>query len=198
MDIKIPSEGYVFIKDKVRNRHPVRIAVIRLRHISNFTEFEPLEKYADIEYIEAGEDPGEPDAIILPGTKNTIDDLKELRMKGMDVKIITEAKKGTPVIGICGGYQMLGTEIVDSGIEGTGGEVSLRGLGLLDVSTRFCEYKKRTEQVEKIITGDGEILGLIKGERGRGNEIHMGETRRNGHAFGVDGRVITSGRLVGS
>ncbi|MCX9073618.1 MAG: cobyric acid synthase, partial [Candidatus Methanoperedens sp.] len=187
MDIKIPSEDSVSIKDKVRNRHPVRIAVIRLRHISNFTDFEPLEKYADLEYIEAGDDPGEPDAIILPGTKNTIDDLKELRMKGMDVKIITEAKKGTPVIGICGGYQMLGTEIVDSGIEGTGGEVSLRGLGLLDVSTRFCEYKKRTEQVEKIITGDGEILGLIKGERVRGYEIHMGETRSNGHAFGDDG-----------
>ena len=198
MDIKIPSEDSVSIKDKVRNRHPVRIAVIRLRHISNFTDFEPLEKYADLEYIEAGDDPGEPDAIILPGTKNTIDDLKELRMKGMDVKIITEAKKGTPVIGICGGYQMLGTEIVDSGIEGTGGEVSLRGLGLLDVSTRFCEYKKRTEQVEKIITGDGEILGLIKGERVRGYEIHMGETRSNGHAFGDDGSVSTSGLIIGT
>jgi len=83
----------------------------------------------------------------------------------LDKKIIAEAKKGTPIIGICGGYQMLGGEIIDNGIEGTDGASSVKGLGLLKVSTHFCEYKKKTEQVEKKITGNGAILGQIKVKR---------------------------------
>ncbi|GFO97844.1 cobyric acid synthase [groundwater metagenome] len=201
MDIKIPSEDSVSIKDKTCNNHPVRIAVVRLPHISNFTDFEPLEKYAYIRYVEMGDDLAGHDAIILPGTKNTIDDLRELKT-GMDKIILAEAKKGTPIIGICGGYQMLGEEIIDSGIEGTGGASSVKGLGLLNVSTRFCEYKKKTEQVEKKITGDGDILGQIKGEKVTGYEIHMGEThidhRSGGHAFGDDGCVSTNGLIIGT
>ncbi|MDP2766243.1 MAG: cobyric acid synthase [Candidatus Methanoperedens sp.] len=213
-DMRIPSEDSVSIKDKTRNVRPVRIAVIRLPHISNFTDFEPLEHYADVRYVEPEHELNGPDAIILPGTKNTIDDLKELKSKGMDKEIITEAKKGTPVIGICGGYQMLGEEITDSGIEGTGGACSIKGLGLLNVSTRFGRYDKHTRQVEKLVTGDGEILGPIKGEKVRGYEIHMGETLINPskkdediwvyqteggeHAFGDDGSVSQNGRVIGT
>ncbi len=202
-DIKIPSEDSVSIKDKTCNDHPVRVAVVRLSHISNFTDFEPLERYADIRYAELDDDLAGHDAIILPGTKNTIDDLNELK-GGMDKKIIAEAKKATPIIGICGGYQMLGEEIIDNGIEGTCGASSVKGLGLLDVSTRFYEYKKKTEQVEKTITGDGAILGHIKGEMVKGYEIHMGETSinpRNGsseHAFGNDGCVSKNGLIIGT
>ncbi len=207
-DIKIPSEDSVSIKDKTGNDHPVRIAVVRLSHISNFTDFEPLEKYADIIYVEKCDNISGYDAIILPGTKNTIDDLKELK-RGMDKIIISEAEKGTPIIGICGGYQMLGEEIIDSGIEGTGGASSEMGLGLLKVSTHFLEYGKKTEQVEKKITGDGAILGLIKGEKVKGYEIHMGETRINPqsgtnkntgdkHAFGDDGCVSRNGLIIGT
>ena len=202
-EIKIPSEDSVSIKDKTCNNHPVRIAVVRFPHISNFTDFEPLEKYADIRYIEIGDDLPGYDAIILPGTKNTIDDLNDLK-GGMDMKIIAEAEKGTPIIGICGGYQMLGKEIIDSGVEGTGGAISVKGLGLLNVSTRFCEYKKKTEQVEKRVSGDGAILGQIKNEMVKGYEIHMGETRideknaRFGPAFGDDGCVSTDGLIIGT
>ncbi len=202
-DIKIPSEDSVSIKDKTGNDHAVRIAVVRLRHISNFTDFEPLEKYADIRYVEMDDELEGHDAVILPGTKNTIDDLRELK-EGMDGKIIAEAEKRTPIIGICGGYQMLGEEIIDSGIEGTGGAISAKGLGLLDVSTRFLEYKKKTEQVEKTITGNGAILGQIKGEMVKGYEIHMGETLTNPqnggivHAFGNDGSVNKNGLIIGT
>ncbi len=196
-DIKIPSEDSVSIKDKVSNGNPVRIAVIRFQHISNFTDLEPLEKYADIRYVEPGDDLGEPDAVILPGTKNTIDDLLELK-EGMDRKIIEEAEKGTPIIGICGGYQMLGREIMDNGIEGTAGAVSIKGLGLLNASTRFSEYEKQTKQVEKIITGDGGILGPIKGEKVKGYEIHMGETDGDEPAFGDDGCIGRNGQVIGT
>ncbi len=197
-DMKIPSEDSVSIKDKTQNGHPVQIVVIRLRHISNFTDFEPLEHYADIRYVEPDDELGEPDAIILPGTKNTIDDLKELMSKGMGGKIITEAKKGTPVIGICGGYQMLGEEITDSGIEGTGGACSIKGLGLLNVTTRFGKYEKHTRQVEKCVTGNGEILGAINGEKVTGYEIHMGETAGGEPAFGDDGSVSENGLVIGT
>ncbi|VVB88996.1 Cobyric acid synthase [uncultured archaeon] len=197
-DIKLPSEDSVSIKDKTGNNHPVKIAIIRLPHISNFTDFEPLEKYADIRYIEPGDSLGEPDAVILPGTKNTMEDLKELRSKGLDKQIIAESKKGTPVIGICGGYQMLGNEIIDSGFEGTGGACSIKGLGLLDVTTRFLDYKKQTRQVEKPVTGDGAILGQLKGGKVRGYEIHMGETDGGEPAFGDDGSMSKNGLVIGT
>ncbi|MDD5473828.1 MAG: cobyric acid synthase [Candidatus Methanoperedens sp.] len=197
-DMKIPSEDSVSIKDKTQNGQPVRISVVRLRHISNFTDFEPLERHADIRYVEPGEELGEPDAIILPGTKNTIDDLKELMSKGMGEKIINEAQKGMPVIGICGGYQMLGGEITDSGIEGTSGACSIKGLGLLNVTTRFGKYEKHTRQVEKYVTGNGKILGSIKGEKVTGYEIHMGESVGGEPAFEDDGSVSENGLVIGT
>jgi len=197
-NLKIPSEDSVSIKDKTGNGQPVRIDVIRLPHISNFTDFEPLEHHADVRYVEPDDELDEPDAIILPGTKNTIDDLKGLISKGMGGKIIAEAKKGTPIIGICGGYQMLGKEITDSGIEGTGGACSIKGLGLLNVRTRFGGYEKQTNQVEKPVTGDGGILEPIKGEKVRGYEIHMGETDGGDPAFGDDGSVSENGLVIGT
>lgn len=199
-DMRIPSEDSVSIKDKtqVQNGQPIKIAVIRLSHISNFTDFEPLEHYAFVRYTNPDEELDEPDAIILPGTKNTIDDLKELIASGMDKKIIREAKKGTPVLGICGGYQMLGDLITDSGIEGTNGACSIKGLGLLGVSTRFGKYEKQTKQTEKIVTGNGMILSPIRGEKIKGYEIHMGETDGGKAAFGDDGAVSESGLVIGT
>jgi adenosylcobyric acid synthase len=196
--MRIPSEDSVSLNDKIRNGNPVKIAVIRLPHISNFTDFEPLEHDADIEYIQPEDDLPESDAILLPGTKNTMDDMKVLISSGMGQKIIMKAKKGIPVIGICGGYQMLGMEIIDSGIEGTGGACSLKGLGLLNVTTRFGKYEKQTTQVKKPVTGKGGILGPIKGQWVTGYEIHMGETEGGEPAFCDEGSVSQNGMVIGT
>ena len=93
---------------------------------------------------------------------------------------------------------MLGTEIIDSGIEGTGGACTIKGLGLLDVSTRFAKYEKKTRQVEKFVTGNGKILGAIKGQSVTGYEIHMGETQGGEPAFGDDGSVSENGLVIGT
>ena len=97
---------------------------------------------------------------------------------------------------------MLGEDIIDRGIEGTNGAISVKGLGLLNVSTLFCEYKKKTEQVEKRVSGNGAILGQIKNEKVTGYEIHMGETlidEKNAMpAFGDDGCVSSNGLIIGT
>ncbi|MCL7476431.1 MAG: cobyric acid synthase [ANME-2 cluster archaeon] len=203
--LSIPSEDSVSIADKVRSASKdnglVDIAVLHLPRISNFTDFEPLEPYSNVHYIEPGDDLGHPDALIIPGTKNTIDDLKVLQDCGSDARILELAKAGVPVIGICGGYQMLGSTITDSGIEGGSGDAAVfNGLGLLDIATYFTEYEKQTVQTEKTVTGNGPILGCIKGQQVSGYEIHMGKTRLGDEvpAFGDDGCVNKEGLVWGT
>ena len=197
-DIKIPSEDSVSIGDKSRGRNDgdVEIAVIRFPRISNFTDFEPLESLARVRYVELGDELGEPDAIILPGTKNTISDLNDLKQSGMDARI-RELHGKVPIIGICGGYQMLGKTIIDSGIEG-GEAAQFEGLGLLDIATTFDAYEKKTVQVTKTVTGSGAILGSIRGETISGYEIHMGATESCAPVFGDDGCIDGSGLVIGT
>lgn len=204
-ELSIPSEDSVSITDKIKpapsNNGLVDIAILRLPRISNFTDFEPLEPFANVHYIEPGSDLGQPDALIIPGTKNTIDDLKVLTDSGTDAGILELAQTGTPVIGICGGYQMLGMNITDSGIEGGSGDAaSVEGLGLLDVSTDFTEYDKKTVQTQKTVTASGPILGRITGQQVSGYEIHMGTTEllETSHAFGDDGCIDATGLVFGT
>ncbi len=197
LDLEIPSEDSVSLGDK-KARGPqedVEIAVIKLPRISNFTDFEPLERSARVRYVGLGESLGNPDAVILPGTKNTVSDLQEMRRKGMDRQILS--LKGTPVLGICGGYQMLGREIIDCGIEDTFGTVP--GLGILDAVTRFDLYEKKTVQVKKKVTGKGPILENIRGQEVTGYEIHMGVTQPACEAaFEDDGAVSEDGLVIGT
>jgi adenosylcobyric acid synthase len=173
----------------------VEIAVIRLPRISNFTDFEPLERSAHVRYVNLDEPLGHPDAVIIPGTKNTVSDLQEMQAKGMADQI--KSLQGTPILGICGGYQILGREIIDCGIEDTMGTVP--GLGLLDAVTRFDLYEKRTVQVKKRVTGGGPILEKIRGQEVTGYEIHMGVTSSGGEiAFGDDGAVAENGIVIGT
>jgi adenosylcobyric acid synthase len=199
--LKIPSEDSMAINKKKgqtddENINDIEIAIIRLPRISNFTDFEPLEKVAKVKYVDMDEKLGNPDCIILPGTKNTVNDLLDLKMSGMD-KQICNLKDKVPIFGICGGYQMLGKTIHDSGIE-NGIKADYDGLGLLDISTSFGAYEKKTVQVKKEIVAEGPIFKHIKGEEVTGYEIHMGDTKTKRTVFGDDGSIDENGTVVGT
>ncbi|WP_367344086.1 cobyric acid synthase [Methanomethylovorans sp.] len=199
--LNIPSEDSMAIISKNSNAfssslNDVDIAVIRLPRISNFTDFEPLERLAKVRYVELHEDLGTPDCIILPGTKNTISDLLDLKASGMDKQIRNLYNK-VPIFGICGGYQMLGKTLHDSGIE-NGQRADYEGMGLLDVETTFDDYRKTTTQVKKNVVAEGPIFHHIKGEEVWGYEIHMGKTMTSRAAFDDDGSIDESGTVIGT
>jgi adenosylcobyric acid synthase len=149
------------------------IAVIKLPKISNFTDFTALEAMDGIglRYIDDVRRLGRPDMVILPGTKNTISDLKWMRQNGLEAAVMRLADEGVISLGICGGYQMLGQNIRDNeNVEG-GGEIS--GLGLLPVSTEFRREKTRLRVTGKI-TGAQGVLSPLNGSIVEGYEIHMG------------------------
>jgi adenosylcobyric acid synthase len=198
-EIPLPSEDSLSIADKGRRSaaRPVRIAVVRLPRLSNFTDFELLERCASVDYVLPGASLAGYDCIILPGTKNTVEDLEALQRAGTGEELRLARERGVPVIGICGGYQMLGRTIVDSGIEsGTPGDYP--GFGLLDVVTAFAGYRKTTVQVRRRATGPGPILSSM-GEV-EGYEIHMGETERGelSAAFSGDGAATPDGLVFGT
>jgi adenosylcobyric acid synthase len=115
----------------------------------------------------------------------------------MDKRIIDMAKmRSVPVIGICGGYQMLGRTIIDRGFEDSATEIS--GMGLLDVETTFERYEKQTRQVTKQATAGGPIIGSIRGEAVSGYEIHTGDTVSCRPVFGDDGCIDESGLIFGT
>ena len=117
------------------------IAVIRLPRISNFTDFNPLQMLpqVNLRYVARRQELGNPDLIILPGTKNTMADLKWMRQNGLEAAVLKHAARGGAVLGICGGYQMLGKALHDpDGVEEGG---SLSGMGLLPVTTRCLSEK---------------------------------------------------------
>ncbi|HVP24506.1 MAG TPA: cobyric acid synthase [Methanomicrobiales archaeon] len=196
-DIPLPSEDSLSLGDKRAAEGPVRIAVIRLPHISNFTDFEPLERLVPVDYVDPGRSLSPYDCIIIPGTKNTVEDLAVLQDSGAAAEIRNARERGVPVIGICGGFQMLGKEIHDLGIEG-GGHGVYPGLGLLSVITRFARYEKTTRQVHLFANPVGPILSGM--DEVTGYEIHMGETERSEgeEAFSGDGAVSPDGLIFGT
>lgn len=199
MNVRLPSEDSVSLGDKLpSSHHDVDIAVIRLPHISNFTDFEPLEAVARIRYVALESDLGSPDLVIIPGTKNTIDDLTAMRRSGMDSQII--AKAGViPIIGVCGGFQMLGETLADEGLEGVQNERNVfEGLRLLHVKTVFSSREKQTKQVEKSVTGNGPLLDSLRNQTIRGYEIHMGTTVSHLPIFGDDGAQDDAGLVLGT
>ena len=157
-------------------RRDIDIAVIRLPKISNFTDFGPFERYDNVSlrYVESLRDLGHPDMILLPGTKSTIADLLWLRQSGLEAAI-QKAAAGTPVFGICGGYQMLGWSISDpDGAEAEPG-ARVMGMGLLPTETVFQGEKRQTQVTGVLNTVEG-ILSPLSGMAYEGYEIHMGRS----------------------
>ncbi len=154
---------------------PVKIAVIKVPRISNFTDFAVFEQFAQVRvsYTETPEGVQNADLIILPGTKSTMAAMMWLRQSGLEAAIQKAASRGVPVFGICGGYQMLGQEIRDPNhVEGGG---TMRGLGLLPVVTVF-EEKKHRAQVRGTFQAMGGAMEKLTGVSFFGYEIHHGNT----------------------
>ena len=166
------------VLEQKRSSRPVDIAILRLPHISNFTDFTPLETHPllGIRYVRTPKELGTPDLVILPGTKNTMDDLVWLKKQGLDAAVQKLAAADTPILGVCGGYQMLGERLFNpEHLEGPLEE--LTGLGLLPTQTVFKNNKIRT-RVFAAVTG-----GPLAGAEMDGYEIHMGVTDIDGEAF---------------
>lgn len=160
---------------------PVDVAVIRLPRISNFTDFIALDAIdgVGVRYVQRASDLREPDLIVVPGTKNTLSDLKWMRESGVEAAVLKRAAAGTPVFGVCGGYQMLGREISDPfGAEGGG---TMRGMGLLPTRTVFDPEKRQVRSHGFVEQLDGP-LSALSGAEVEGYEIHMGETVLEGGA----------------
>lgn len=170
----------------------IDIAVIKLPRISNFTDVAPFERFENVSvrYIEKNSDLGEPDLIVIPGTKSTVSDLVWLRESGLEAKIKQAASRNTPVFGICGGYQMLGRSIKDpAGVEASG-IMEINGIGLLPIETVF-EGEKIQHQTRGAFEGITGIFASLNGICFEGYEIHMGRS-------GALKPVINNGCVYGS
>ena len=187
----------------------IDIAIIYHPHLANFTDFTSLalEPKVRVRFVWRPATLGAPDAIILPGTKNTSGDLLHMKQTGFFGEISIRAKQGTPVIGICGGYQMLGARLLDPfGLESS--TRCLKGLALLNVVTKFG-ITKRIKKVNASPSGSGVFLGK-QDRRIQGYEIHHGVTVRQPgttHAFEIkdetgntdrDGAVSNDGLIFGT
>ena len=210
-DIFIDEEDSVRRDTPSKAATDIDIAVVHFPHISNSTDFEPLqrERGVIVRYVRHTKDIGRPDLIILPGSKSTVSDLERIRTTGIADAIVRSAHSGVPVLGICGGFQMMGTRIDDPYHTESESE-SIDGLGLLDVVTTFAK-QKTTWQVRAVCNVSLGILGGLKNKEVEGYEIHMGRTlgedvspafrivsrggRKSNH---MDGAVNPDGSIVGT
>lgn len=170
--------------EKRENTGLIDIVVIRLPRISNFTDFNAFEciEGVSLRYAEYVSDIGNPDIIIIPGTKNTISDMLWMRKNGIESKIKQCASKGKIIFGVCGGYQILGNTITDyEGLEHKG---TFNGMGLLPIRTIFKPNKTRN-RVSGVFTNIGGILSSLKGQRFEGYEIHMGISEITGNCNNI-------------
>ena len=170
----------------------INIAVIRLPFISNYTDFTILESIPGVSltYVNEADALTGADLIILPGTKNTLSDLKWFKEKKIADRIKELAEKGTLVIGICGGFQMLGRSIKDPDFTEAGGEEN--GLGLLPVETVF-DKKKSLKQINTNVGKLSGIYASLSDTFIEGYEIHMGISCAEG-----ENPVVTSGTVLGT
>ena len=198
MELALEDEDSLTERFDKKEESCIDIAVIRYPRISNFTDFNIFEqmKEVSVRYITSASELHHPDMVILPGSKNTMGDLKWMRQNGLE-SAVKKCAEEIPVFGICGGYQMLGEQISDpSGVEGGG---ALRGMELLPVVTELGEEKVRCQIEGKLPELEGVFAGL-SGLEYAGYEIHMGKTESSENEI-IDGinalhekKIIVSGR----
>ena len=175
------------------SRKDIDLAVIRLPRISNFTDFAPFERFENVSvrYVEKVSDLHDPDMILLPGTKSTIADLKWLRESGLEAAVLKAASAGTPIFGICGGYQMLGRTVSDPEQVEAAGISEISGMNLLDMDTLFRGEKVQT-QTEGIFENIPGLFSCLNGLAYQGYEIHMGRSMERRSAVTCKGNVYGS------
>lgn len=175
MDVDIEDEDSVTERfNRQYGGEAVRIAVVHIPHISNFTDFNILESEADVsvKYVKSAADIKDADIVMIPGTKNTIEDLNWMKQRGIADEIVRFARKGGMVVGICGGYQMLGERLFDPYY--TESRIpEIAGLGLLDLTCTF-ENEKTTTQSRGLVQSEAGWLSELNGVLVDGYEIHMG------------------------
>lgn len=196
---RLPAEDAVALEDTLTStENGVRISVLRLPRIANFDDLDPLrlEPGVTVTFVQPGEAiPGDSRLVIIPGSKSTVSDLAALRKEGWDIDLLAHVRRGGLVLGLCGGYQMLGRLVSDPhGLEGTPGNTP--GLGLLDVETTLLADKTLTR-----VTGTHGPSGAAL----EGYEIHLGKTSGVDceRPFAVlegrpDGAISPTGQVMGS
>lgn len=178
MNIQVEDEDSLTERfDRKQSAGLIDIAVIRVPRISNFTDFNPFESVegVSLRYVQHVSELKNPDMIILPGTKNTMEDLLWMRENGLEAAVLKAAVAGCIVFGICGGYQMLGDTLSDPYHVEAGGKI--RGMGLLPMDTVFASKKTRTRVTGQFLPMPGTFAAL-SGVSLEGYEIHMGESVR--------------------
>jgi adenosylcobyric acid synthase len=216
-DVQIAEEDGVSLEKQRQWRvaahaGEIEIAVIALPHIANYDDFDALalEAGVRVRYVSTAAELAQPHALILPGTKSTIADLEWLNRVGLSALIGAHARRGAPIVGICGGYQMLGRAIhdplhVESACE------SIAGLNLLPIETVFEAAKATAQARARAATSRG-FLAELSGETLEGYEIHMGQTTREADALpllqltrrgtydvsAADGAMDASGKIFGT
>ncbi len=213
LDLQLPEEDSVALdRKRPAGKSGVQVGVVRLPRISNYTDFDPFEREGDIElsYVERPDQLAGLDLLILPGTKSTLADLDFLKESGLFQAIIDFHAAGGQLVGICGGFQLLGREICDpDGVESQ--RLSDTGLGLLDLTTTL-KPGKQTHQVVARFQPAANWAGFTGLDQVAGYEIHAGETEygvscrpllriisRSGEAVSLaDGAVSGDGRVWGS
>ena len=193
-DIDIEDEDSLTEKYKSfklnKNSSKIKISVIKLKHISNITDIDALSIYDDVEiqFVSERSQIGNEDLLIIPGSKNTIDDLKWLKESGIAEEIIKRARTEAIIFGICGGFQILGNKVKDPyHIEGDIEE--LNGLGLLDLETIMENEKTLVQYKGKLVVDNG-ILKTLNNFEIKGYEIHQGITQGNEKNLTTDDRTI--------
>ena len=190
-DIDIEDEDS--LTDRFKNSKEnkgIKISVIKLKHISNFTDIDALSIQDDvtINYVTSADKLGNEDMIVIPGSKNTIDDLKDIKDRGIATEIIKASRNGTVIVGICGGFQILGERVKDPyGIESDIKEIP--GLGILDTETVMEKEKNTIQYTGKLVNSKGILEGL-DGTEIKGYEIHQGVTVGNESSVTEDDHIV--------